>query len=218
MSLSLLAPKGKAKAESLTNRPKSVLPEEDRATLESDLSAFGSPLRGKRLRATTTYRERIAAYLGVHGPAPIKTIAQNTGIKANAVNLTLRLGKGELFRHYQTVGDDEYADRGESHPMGRQVESVAGACGGERDARYERGKQHDEELLNGSGHFRYSCSVMSCSSDTAARKTLPDSFPDSKFNIVIWLTHSWEVCAVLFLYHARGATTVVLLNPAYCLS
>ena len=45
MSLSLNAPKGKAKANSLTNGY-TVLPEKDRATLESDLSAPGSPSRG----------------------------------------------------------------------------------------------------------------------------------------------------------------------------
>ena len=46
MSLSLIAPKGKAEANSLTNG-QSVLPGEDRATLESDLSALDSPSRGR---------------------------------------------------------------------------------------------------------------------------------------------------------------------------
>ena len=45
MSLTLYTPKGKADANSLTNG-QSVLPWEDRATLESDLSAPGSPSRG----------------------------------------------------------------------------------------------------------------------------------------------------------------------------
>jgi hypothetical protein len=45
MSLTLYAPKGKARANSLTNGY-AVLPGEDRATLESDLSALGSPSRG----------------------------------------------------------------------------------------------------------------------------------------------------------------------------
>jgi len=49
MSLSLKAPKGKAEANSLTNG-QSVLPGEDRATLESDPSALGSPSRGAPLR------------------------------------------------------------------------------------------------------------------------------------------------------------------------
>ena len=51
MSLSLYAPKGKAGANSLTNRRLSVLPGEDRATLESDLSAPGSPSRRSRYKA-----------------------------------------------------------------------------------------------------------------------------------------------------------------------
>ena len=55
MSLTLYAPKGKAEANSLTNG-QSVLPGEDRATLESDLSALGSPSRGAPLR------EQKAAY------------------------------------------------------------------------------------------------------------------------------------------------------------
>jgi phage replication O-like protein O len=45
MSLSLYTPKGKAKANGLTNG-EAVLPGEDRATLESDPSAPGSPSRG----------------------------------------------------------------------------------------------------------------------------------------------------------------------------
>jgi phage replication O-like protein O len=49
MSLSLYAPKGKAEANSLTNGY-TVLPGEDRATLESDPSALGSPSRGAHLR------------------------------------------------------------------------------------------------------------------------------------------------------------------------
>jgi hypothetical protein len=51
MSLSLYTPKGKAEANSLTNRHSSVLPGEDRATLGSDLSALGSPSRGATFRA-----------------------------------------------------------------------------------------------------------------------------------------------------------------------
>jgi hypothetical protein len=46
MSLSLKAPKGKAEANSLTNGH-TVPPGEDRATLESDLSAPGGPSRGR---------------------------------------------------------------------------------------------------------------------------------------------------------------------------
>jgi hypothetical protein len=46
MSLALEAPKGKARANSLTNGH-AVLPGEDRATLESDLSAPGGPSRGR---------------------------------------------------------------------------------------------------------------------------------------------------------------------------
>jgi len=49
MSLTLNSPKGKAEANSLTNRHSSVLLGEDRATLESDLSAPGSPSRGATL-------------------------------------------------------------------------------------------------------------------------------------------------------------------------
>lgn len=45
MSLTHYTPKGKAEANSLTNGH-AVLPGEDRATLESDLSALGSPSRG----------------------------------------------------------------------------------------------------------------------------------------------------------------------------
>jgi hypothetical protein len=50
MSLPLYTPKGKAEANSLTNG-NTVLPGEDRATLESDLSAHGSPSRGASFRA-----------------------------------------------------------------------------------------------------------------------------------------------------------------------
>ena len=92
MSLSLNAPKGKAKANSLTNG-RTVLPEKDRATLESDPSVSGSPSRGK------SHRERITAYLGTHGPASIRTIAHATGINANSVNVTLHNGKGRYFIH-----------------------------------------------------------------------------------------------------------------------
>lgn len=46
-----------------------------------------------------TYREKIAVYLGAHGPAAIKTIAQATGIDANSVNVTLHNGKGKRFLH-----------------------------------------------------------------------------------------------------------------------
>jgi hypothetical protein len=83
---------GKAEANSLTNG-NTVLPGEDRATLESDLSALSSPSRG-------TYRQRILAYLKANGPASIKTIAQATAIKANAVNVTLYNGKDKVFVHY----------------------------------------------------------------------------------------------------------------------
>jgi phage replication O-like protein O len=101
MSLSLLTPKGKAEANSLTNGL-TVLPGEDRATLESDLSALGSPSRGAPLREhKATYQQRITAYLGAHGPATIKTIAQATGIKANSVNLILHKGKDKLFHHFR---------------------------------------------------------------------------------------------------------------------
>ena len=108
-SLTLYTPKGKAEANSLTNGHRShcnrcfaVLPGEDRATLESDLSALGSPSRGNPLGGhKVSYRERIAAYLGAHGPAPIKAIAQASRIKANAVNVTLHQGKGKLFCHFK---------------------------------------------------------------------------------------------------------------------
>jgi len=93
MSLSLYAPKGKAGANSLTNG-NTVLPGEDRATLESDLSALGSPSRGyNRL----TNRERIIQYLKEHGSASMKEISESTGIKYTVVNLTLSSGKGKYF-------------------------------------------------------------------------------------------------------------------------
>jgi phage replication O-like protein O len=103
MSLPLYTPKGEAEANSLTNRHSSVLPREDRATLESDPSAPGSPSRGSPLgqqTAKATYQKRIEDYLRVHGPAAIKTIAEDTGIKANAVNVALHQGKGKLFCHF----------------------------------------------------------------------------------------------------------------------
>jgi hypothetical protein len=50
MSLTLYAPKGKAEANSLTNGY-AVLPGEDRATLESDPSALGSPSRGFAIKS-----------------------------------------------------------------------------------------------------------------------------------------------------------------------
>ena len=77
LSLSLYAPKGKgkAKANSLTNG-RSVLPGEDRATLESDLSALGSPSRGY---TRLTYREQISKYLQEHDLTSMKEISMGYG-------------------------------------------------------------------------------------------------------------------------------------------
>jgi hypothetical protein len=99
MSLSLKAPKGKAKANSLTNGH-TVPPGEDRATLESDLSAPGGPSRGSSSTALcTTNRQQIIEYMKANGPARIKAIAQGTGINPNLTSVTLHNGKGKVFYH-----------------------------------------------------------------------------------------------------------------------
>ncbi|MFC1933648.1 replication protein [Chloroflexota bacterium] len=97
MSLTLCTPKGKAEANSLTNG-NTVLPGEDRATLESDLSAPGSPSRGD---TRLTYQEQISKYLQEHSPASMKEISMSTGIKYTMVNLTLSNGKGKVFTNPQ---------------------------------------------------------------------------------------------------------------------
>ena len=94
MSLSLNAPKGKAKANSLTNG-RTVLPEKGRATLESDLSVSGSPSRGK------SHRERIMAYLGTHGPSPIKDLVRELGLTTKQVTKVLDRHRDKYFHHYK---------------------------------------------------------------------------------------------------------------------
>ena len=82
------------------NPPKGGLPEETEGEVSKGLTPQGISLTEDfSSLGDGSYRERIIAYLKIHSPSQIKSIAQGTGIKANAVNLVLHNGDGKIFVH-----------------------------------------------------------------------------------------------------------------------
>jgi hypothetical protein len=77
------------------------IPSEKPQATDGLASLTEKTIKGTTIKGdTSTYGDRIEAFLRSHGPAPIKAISQATGIDRNSVNTTLHLAKGKRFLHF----------------------------------------------------------------------------------------------------------------------